>query len=254
MKLLIDLGNSRVKWTTLNRGKRAQTRAAARPSADAWAAFAKKNWARLRAPDTILVCNVAGAAQAAALGEYARQRWQIEARFLTAQESAYGVRNAYTLPERLGADRWAALIGARARWREALCIVDVGTAITLDVMDAEGAHLGGLILPGIELMRRSLLERSESIRLAAEAPAHGGAHLLARDTRDGVDGGTLYAAVAAIDRIIADTAAALDTPLTRIITGGDAETVLPLLAGAYQHAPDLVLDGLAVIAEGKEEK
>ncbi len=251
MILLLDLGNSRVKWTTLSRGKRTQTRTAASPPIETWADFAKQAWGRLRAPAKILLCNVAGAAQAAALREWTLQRWQIEPRLLVAQATACGVRNAYTLPERLGADRWAALIAARAQWHEAACIVDAGTAITIDVMDAEGSHLGGLILPGIELMRRSLLERSEAIRLATDTPAQGDNRLLARDTRDGVDGGTLYAAVAAIDRIIADTSAALNTPLTRIITGGDAQTVLPLLAGPYHHAPDLVLDGLAVIAEEK---
>lgn len=251
MILLIDIGNSRVKWASLQRGKRATGHSAPRPLENEWEAFAAMAWGTLRAPKKILVCNVAGQNHAEALRAWTLQHWQVEPRFILAQAAACGVHNAYTVPERLGADRWAALIAARARWKTALCVVDAGTAITLDVIDADGAHLGGLILPGIEMMRRSLLERSEGIRLAADTPAPGDISLLARDTRDGIDGGTLYAAVAAIDRIIADTGAALNLSLTRVITGGDAETILPLLAGPYHHVPELVLDGLAVIAEEK---
>lgn len=251
MILLIDIGNSRVKWAGLQRGKRATGHSAPRPPENEWEAFAAMAWGTLRAPKKILVCNVAGQNHAEALRAWTLQHWQVEPRFILAQTAAYGVHNAYTVPERLGADRWVALIAARARWKTALCVVDAGTAITLDVIDADGAHLGGLILPGIEMMRRSLLERSEGIRLAADTPAPGDISLLARDTRDGIDGGTLYAAVAAIDRIIADTGAALNLSLTRVITGGDAETILPLLAGPYHHVPELVLDGLAVIAEEK---
>ncbi|MEK7322484.1 MAG: type III pantothenate kinase [Pseudomonadota bacterium] len=252
MILLIDIGNSRIKWASLQRGKRAASHSASRPLENQWMAFAAEAWGKLRAPKKILVCNVAGATAAEALREWALQHWKIEPRFLTAQETACGVRNAYTVAERLGADRWAGLIAARARWQEPLCIVDAGTAITLDVLDADGVHLGGLILPGIEMMRRSLLERSEGIRLAADAPAGDGISLLARDTRDGVDGGTLYAAVAAIDRIVADTGAALGVTLTGVISGGDATSLLPLLAGPYHHVPELVLDGLAVIAKEKK--
>lgn len=251
MILLIDIGNSRVKWASLQRGKRAAGHSAPRPSESEWEAFAAMAWGTLRAPKKILVCNVAGQNHAEALRAWTLQHWQVEPRFILAQAAACGVRNAYTVPERLGADRWVALIAARAHWKTALCVVDAGTAITLDVIDADGAHLGGLILPGIEMMRRSLLERSEGIRLAADTPAPGDISLLARDTRDGIDGGTLYAAVAAIDRIIADTGAALNLSLTRVITGGDAEIILPLLAGPYHHVPELVLDGLAVIAEEK---
>src|SRR3569832_603245 len=129
------------------------------------------------------------------------------------------------------------------------CIVDAGTAITLDDLSTDGHHLGGLIMPGIELMRRSLLERSEGIRAATASPERGDITLLARDTQSGVDGGTLYAAVAAIDRVMQDVGTELGETLTRVITGGDAERLLTLLHGQYHHVPDLVLHGLAIIAE-----
>lgn len=249
MTLLIDIGNSRIKWTSVRRHKRAALQSAPRPDSATFADFAAEYWAGMNAPKKIVVANVAGMEIAETINAWMQAHWQQYPQFITAERSAHGVTNGYCVAERLGVDRWAALVAARERWSTAVCFVDAGTAITLDVLSADGHHLGGLIMPGIELMRRSLLERSEGIRAATVSPEHGDITLLARDTQSGVDGGTLYAAVAAIDRVMQDVGAELDETLTRVITGGDAERLLPLLHGQYHHVPDLVLHGLAIIAE-----
>ena len=101
------------------------------------------------------------------------------------------------------------------------------------------------------MMRQALLQNTQGIASAAAAAA-GPVSLLARDTQNGVNGGTLYAMIALLDRITADVAAELSGALTRIITGGDAPTVLPLLVAPYRHEPDLVLHGLAALAGGGE--
>ena len=249
MILFLDIGNSRIKWATQGRHKRNMLHSAERPESEQWAAFADEHWSKLKPPKKIVIANVAGAAYAEAIKTWMEERWQVPPHFVVPEHAAFDVTNGYCVPERLGVDRWAALVGARKRWRGCVCIVDVGTAITIDVLAADGRHLGGLIMPGLDLMRQSLLERSEGIRLATASPAHGDINLLARDTQAGIDGGTLYAAVAAIDRVMNDVAAEMGTPLTRVITGGDAEKLLPLLAGTYHHKPELVMDGLAIIAE-----
>lgn len=250
MILLIDIGNSRIKWATHARGKRSAAQSAARPAPAEWPDFAAEAWATLDRPQQIVISNVADAELGAAVEDWTEAHWQLRPRFVVAAPAACGVTNGYNVPERLGADRWAALIAAHKYWRTPLCVVDAGTAVTIDVLAADGTHLGGLIIPGIELMRRSLLERSAGIRAATLAPSRGDIALLARDTRDGIDGGTLYGVVAAIDRITADIDAELGGGLERVLTGGDAEKLLPLLANTYHHRPELVLDGLAVIAEG----
>jgi len=247
--LLIDIGNSRIKWTMVVRGKLRPAAGGARPASADLAATAEQWWGKLKAPGRILVSNVAGAEFASALGDWCRIQWQLEPEFVTPQAEAYGIRNGYVMPERLGADRWTALIAARRRSRGPVCIIDAGTALTLDLVTADDVHQGGLIIPGLEMMRRALLERTGVLSSAAGSAVRGAVSLLARDTRDGVEGGTLYALVATIDRVVADIGAELGQRPYCFITGGNAADLLPLLAGDYHHVPDLILEGLAIIAE-----
>lgn len=249
MILLVDIGNSRVKWTTLARNKPRPATAGARPAPEALPAAAAEWWGKLKQPQRILVSNVAGPEFAHAFSDWCRSRWQVEPEYAIAQAAGYGVTNAYAMPARLGPDRWAAMIAARRHHGGAACIVDAGTALTLDVLAADGTHQGGLIIPGLAMMRNVLLERTGALDSAAASPARGGITLLARDTRDGIEGGTLYALVAMIDRVVADVGAELGERPRCLITGGNAGDLLPLLAGDYHHVPDLILEGLAIIAE-----
>jgi len=248
--VLIDIGNSRIKWASLSKGKLHPGDDIQRPeNPHALASCTEKHWEHLKKPRVMVVSNVAGPTFAAALSDWAIARWQVQAHFVIAERSAFGVTNAYHIPERLGADRWAALIAARRRYDGAVCIIDAGTAVTIDVLSAGGIHQGGLIIPGLNMMRRALFERTQDILAATIAPAHSSINLLARDTRDGVDGGTLYTLVAAIDRVVTDVGVELGSEPTRIMTGGDAAALLPLLGDEYHYLPELVLEGLAVIAE-----
>ena len=250
MILLVDVGNSRIKWASLVKGKLEHHGAALRgKDRDAFVADLEQHWRKMKKPGAVLVSNVAGDDYADAFAAWSLERWKLQPRFIVAEHQAFDVTNAYSNPERLGADRWAAFIAARRQAGGPVCIIDAGTAVTIDVLTDRGVHQGGLIIPGLAMMRHALLEQTRDILPATAEPASGDISLLARDTQDGVNGGTLYALVAVIDRVIADVRTELDTDLTRIITGGDADTLLPLLAGHYHHHPDLVLEGLAVIAE-----
>ena len=133
-----------------------------------------------------------------------------------------------------------------------LCIIDCGSAVTIDVLAGDGEHQGGLIIPGLGLMRDSLTEK---IQTDANVRTESTISLLARDTWSAISGGTLYTLVAAIDRITTDLRNEMKANLICIITGGDAKDLLPLLSGEYIFRPNLVLEGLAVIAnETKTEK
>lgn len=247
MHFLVDIGNSRVKWARIDPNGFVPLGSGERPG-QKFEQFADEHWAALAVPQRVIVSNVAGPAAGKALSGWARERWQCEVEFVEARRQGWGVRNSYIEPRRLGADRWAALVAARQHCEGALYIVDAGTALTIDVLAADGAHQGGLIIPGIGLMQRVLVDRAPGIRLGDNANNRGTGTLLARDTAGAVQGGTWYAAVAIIDRVAQDAEAELGVPLTRIITGGDGRKLLPLLTNEFDFQEYLVLQGIGVIA------
>lgn len=243
MILLADVGNSSLKWA-LYEGGNLQTGTALRHGRNDLADLLPPLWEGLTAPARVVISNVAGAEAAEDLQAVVNRLWGIEAELIVPAPKSHGVVNAYVEPQRLGADRWAALVAARQRVKGPAIVVDCGTAITLDALAANGDHLGGLIVPGLAMMRNALVEKTAEVRDDCD----GHVSLLARDTHGAVTGGALYAAVALIDRVTADMSAELGQPVIGLIAGGDAEKVLPLLAGTYHHEADLVLQGLAVLA------
>ncbi|MHB1241712.1 MAG: type III pantothenate kinase [Gammaproteobacteria bacterium] len=243
MTLLVDVGNTRIRWAILDDGALCGGAGVSHVGMDL-GPLLEQRWEALARPERILVSNVAGAEWAAALETWSRAHWDLAPEYVVPCRKAFGVINAYHVPQRLGADRWAALVALRQRMKANAFVVDCGTAITVDVLSAEGEHLGGLIIPGLAMMRRALAQQTAGV---PDEP-DGQVSLLARDTRDAVTGGTLYAVVAALDRVVGDIAEVLTPEPTPVITGGDAERVLPLLRRRYIHAPDLVLEGLAVMA------
>jgi pantothenate kinase type III len=119
-------------------------------------------------PTRVLVSNVAGPAMAKTLTQLAKKMFHVNVEFVTAAQEFHGLTNGYLDPTLLGADRWLALIGAWTLARSALCVVDAGTAVKVDSVDANGQHLGGLIAPGIHMMREVLMNKTSDIAKAAE--------------------------------------------------------------------------------------
>lgn len=248
MILLFDAGNSRLKWALY--GQRGIQPGEPQPRKGAVHHLLKRAWAEVpEPPKRVFGVNVAGDAFAERLAEWTREAWGIDPEFLVAERAAFGVTNAYLQPAQLGSDRWAALIAAHNLVKGPLLVVDAGTATTLDALDVQGRHLGGLILPGIELMQESLLRRVLGIEpptLGREPPAVGP---LARDTHTGIAGGGLYASIALIDRLCADLEADLGQPLTLLLTGGAAGCLHPLIGRPTRLEPHLVLRGVALATQ-----
>jgi len=244
MILLVDIGNSRLKWVMLERGE-LQARGHAHHGKEGWEALAKQQWGgQPTPPERVLVVSVAGSEARIALTDWSHSAWGIEPQFVTSTASAGGVRNAYREhPERLGADRWVALIAARALTQQACYVVDCGTALTVDALAADGQHLGGVIVPGVRLMREALYRNTRQI-----PPEGGSPQLFGRTTRDCVWGGAVHAVAAAIDGITERMEAAGGVGL-RFLTGGYGEMILPYLSGCYQLEPDLIFQGLRTLAE-----
>jgi len=245
--LLVDIGNSRIKWARWSEGR------LGRQQARDYAGWTRREFERAlfgtrASPERIVIASVASARVNRLLAAAAHRRSRVPFEFAQSARRGGALTTRYTEPWRLGVDRFLAAIGAhRLVGRRAACVIDVGTAMTIDLVDANGVHRGGAILPGPTLMVRSLLSSTDGIerRTRGAASRRG---LFARNTRAAVQQGALYAAAAVADRAIAEARRALGSRPRVLLTGGDAARLAPLMRSAYVHVPDLVLRGLAVLA------
>ena len=232
MIVAIDIGNTRLKWGVWN-GDTWLDRGALPTTAVASLADVARNWPT---QGRIVACNVAGAAVEnavmLALREPAGRLY-----WLRSGTQACGVRNGYEQPEKLGADRWAALIGARGRVSTDCLVVCAGTATTVDRLDADGLFRGGLILPGSDLMRSTLAQNTAQLPLAS-----GHYRELPRNTADAITSGCLQAQLGAIERMYAALA---EVPgAVCLITGGAAQGLAGHLRAPSRLVENLVLEGL----------
>lgn len=236
MKLLFDRGNSSVKWAAVEAD---QWQAEGRLELDGDGHVRPADLQALPQPDSLWLASVARDERDAQLAEQLQQQWDLPVQRVVTRASACGVRCAYAEPARLGVDRWLAVLAAHAGGRDAV-VIDAGTAITVDAVRAGGEHLGGVIAPGIGLMRRSLYASTDRIPDEGEATVE----FLGRDTRAAVSSGTLQAAAGMINAVVRRLQGELDAECRILLTGGDAERLRPLLEFEPELRPRLVLEGL----------
>ena len=236
--LAIDAGNTRVKWG-VHDGRRWRATGAAATSA------VQDLEASMRAAlpaDIAVACNVAGENVEAAIAR-ACAAMKLEATFIRSPRAELGVVNGYRDPQQLGPDRWAALVAANALERGHKLVVNAGTALTVDALAADGKFLGGLIVPGPQLMRRSLDRGTAGLRLTEGKVAQ-----FPQSTPDAITSGAIQACAGAVDRL-AEAMASHGTPPDRIIlSGGAAAEIAPWLRLPIVQHEHLVLEGLARIA------
>jgi len=247
MRLVLDVGNTAVKWACFDNGGQGTTGRFVYRAGDI-GALADVAWSCLQPAEEVLIASVAGQEAETALVAWFTAHWQVQPVFMHTTAYARGVTNAYTEPETLGIDRWAALVAAHHAYPGAVCVVDCGTAVTLDLVTAEGIHHGGLILPGIGLMQQLLSQKTAQLQLSEMRQA---ISPLAVDTAAGIISGAAYMAAAAIDHSVADMRAQKGADIDIVLTGGDAGLVLSLLRGRVHHVVDLVLRGIILLAGDK---
>jgi type III pantothenate kinase len=245
MRLLIDAGNSRLKWALASRDGIA-SRAQAPHGGDAADALFESAWRDVDAVDRIVVASVAPLAFDTALDAFARRRFGCVPEFLRSPAAALGIRNAYREPARLGVDRFLGLAALHAVSARAQVLVGVGTAMTLDAIDADGTHLGGWIVPSPTLMRDAVLSRTARVGALEGALVE-----FADDTADGLQSGAINAAAGAIERFVANATRRFGVAPAIVTTGGGADALAPLVAGVDVRR-DLVLDGLALWANADD--
>ncbi len=242
--LAIDIGNTRLKWALY---------AAPQPGAavlQQGVAFletiddlAEGDWKQLPVPTSMLGCVVAGESVRRRVEEQ-MELWELDAHWVVPKAQEAGLVNGYDHPSRLGADRWVCLAGAR--WhvlksgppRPAL-VVMVGTAVTVDALDATGRFLGGLILPGFGLMQRALEQGTDGLRVPTGEVVD-----FPTNTSDALMSGGANAMAGAIERQARRLRQRTGQEPLLLMTGGAASKLAPITDLPFQTLDSLIFDGL----------
>jgi type III pantothenate kinase len=246
--LLVDVGNTRLKWawqkgeTFLPGG---ELEHAGQLGTEHLAQISVNH-----SPAQVVAACVAGDIVAESLRIQVQRELGKEVEFITATNEGQGLSNAYVQPAQLGSDRWTALIAAHQRWPGYLCVIDAGSALTLDLVRPDGQHLGGYILPGLSMMQNCLLERtaiplsSSSINLASSTQP-------GNSTGSCIANGTLQATCGLIERTVLQLEQECKETVQCVLTGGDSQYLAAALTIPYVIEPYLVLMGLAQIVRSR---
>lgn len=250
MILTVDIGNSRIKWA-LWQAEVIIARGVAAYQVDKLGGtfnhlFSAVCSTNERPAKVYAVC-VAGEQMQQALSDWVMQRWQQDVEYLKTEKQYQDVVNAYENPQNHGADRWAAVIaGHQCYPGSAVCVISAGTAITFDVVNKSGQHLGGYILPSYVTMHAALLSDTASIVSAIKTQFDKNHKKSIPDnTDDAVNEGLHRLLQAGIRELCQYVTESVDEPMQIIVTGGFAKTILsyPDMPPMH-HKPDLVMQGL----------
>jgi type III pantothenate kinase len=248
--LAVDVGNTRLKWALFE---------TPRPGAVVLAhgaeflenidKLADGAWSGVAAPDRMLGCAVAADAVKRRVEEQMEELWDVPAHWVVSNAGEAGIVNGYDHPTRLGADRWVAMIGA---WHRMLAqgaprpmvVVMVGTAVTVEAVDAQGRFLGGFILPGHGIMLRAL----ESGTAGLHVPT-GDVRQFPTNTSDALTSGGTYAISGAIERMVQHVRRHCGAEPACFMTGGAGWKMAPHMSVAFELVESLIFDGLLEIAK-----
>jgi len=248
MILQIDAGNTRIKWRVIegsrsgNKGYRTVDKGCRTVAEGNQLTSSILTGEPLLLPTVTTLTmaqlsNVAGDTVIAALSKQLRAQFAISLQVAKVSPRVGLVSCGYTSPETLGVDRWLAVLAAFEKTGRAAVVVDAGSALTVDIVNSEGVHQGGYIVPGVRLLQESLWQGTDQVKVdqygSGEQPIPG------VTTEQAVSHGCILMLVAFIERLAAERRAEL------IITGGDALLIKSQLAVKADYCPDLVLDGLS---------
>ena len=247
--LALDVGNTRLKWSLYEQPRKgARLLAHGVQFLEHIETLAEGDWSRLAAPTRALGCIVAGDAVKRRVEEQL-ELWDQPIQWVVPSAQEGGVTNGYDHPARLGADRWVAMIGARQRLldrgqRKPCVVVMVGTAVTVEAIDADGRFLGGIILPGHGIMLRAL----ESGTAGLHVPT-GDVRPFPINTSDALTSGGTFAIAGAVQRMADHLAQHCGQAPACIMTGGAGWKMAPSMNLSFELVESLIFDGLLAIAQ-----
>ena len=253
MQLVIDVGNSRLKWNTAKAGQ-----LLGETHKHAWRQDLTKvfdnEWQTLTDVEAVWLANVGGTSVTENIVNWSLKHWGIKPCIATTQPEQLGVINAYPDYTKLGVDRWLCLVAARQLFPDqATVIIDSGTATTVDVLTAAGIHLGGAIAPGQMMMQHALNQQTHAIKTEQGQSSvdndttESKGNDFGQSTEECIILGARQASVGFVQSMFARAEQALSVTPQIVLTGGNAGVLMPYMTGSVYHYPDLVLQGLLYV-------
>lgn len=261
MILTVDIGNSRIKWALWQAGIIITRGVSEYRSVNTGGNTAEKIkqvldelFSTVEPPQRVFAVCVASQEVRPVLSDWVKQYWQLDVEYLKTSKRFAGITNAYDQPAQHGADRWAGVVAAHLAYPDSsVCIIDAGTAITFDLVDKHGQHLGGYILPSYNSMHTALLSNTANIK--SEICMQYRDHEIPDNTSDAVNQGVHKMIKAGVREISQLAQEKMEEPVQIVITGGYAKTILAYPdMPAMKHEPDLVMQGLYDIMMWREHK
>jgi type III pantothenate kinase len=241
MDLYVDIGNSAVKWANPEDLKAGEVQHAS--SRDLGKTLIS-HWQSLDAPDRVYLSSVLQDHKLSELRDWMWRQWRLKPIEAVTRSEEFDVINGYRQPMQLGVDRWLALIAARSFSKGPTVVVDCGTATTIDAMDATGRHLGGVIIPGLQLFRRCLTEATDLPPLSEGDMVD----YFATDSATGIASGAMLATLSSVERMTQMLQEISMEKVECLLTGGQAGLLSLHLVTPNRVMPNLVLQGLALQA------
>ena len=237
--LLIDVGNSQLKWlmgqqlgkTPLQRLNRSEN----------CLAELTLLWRQLESVEVVVIANVTDTQMTKEIISVCESLWpQVRCLSAVTEKASHGVTNSYLQPERLGVDRWLVLIASWVQYSKPVIVVDCGTAITVDALNQQGQHLGGLIIPGLTLMQHSLAQNTFALSKSNVSfkPA------LANATEPAIANGSVLAAAGLVEKVVNDLEQTEAESFQLVLTGGDASQLKQAINRPCILDPELIFKGL----------
>jgi type III pantothenate kinase len=241
--LLVDIGNTRIKWAIASGEEIIDGTPLVHEQLAPSILF--DAWKNLSTPSRMGVSCVSSVLLLELVESVATSLWPaIDIQVIESKADAFGVRNTYLCPEKLGVDRWLSMIAVRHQYALRACIVDCGTAITIDLLEANGLYQGGIISPGLTLMKSSLSQATELLQLDTQNHPLG----FANSTVQGIYTGTLWSAIGLIEYVKRKS----PENTTLILTGGDAQLIAKHIDCEFIVDSILVMRGLSIVLAGNK--
>ncbi len=241
--LVIDSGNTAIKWGLVDKDKWIDKGVAMQTHRDSLGDV----WGKIPEPSQVTISNVAGSlAEQSLMLIFKQLQWTAKVNWAFSKSDQCGVKNYYDIPSQLGSDRWAALIAAWSMKQQACLVVCVGTTMTVDILSNQGEFMGGIILPGFDLMQSTLINQTALLTDSS----NGCFQKVPRNTQDAMVSGAIYGLTGAIEQMYSIFTKSLSHSNPKcIISGKGAQAVLPYIdIAGKEWVDDLVLEGLRIIS------